>query len=199
MFYFLEFHLLHHNQLLFSVDALYKLVKATTHTPQRNTYFLKGTYLIFICPYMWLSWNPSSQTFRTAIYTGWPKKNNTENMSNIHNKVNTCISSKCKSQWTFIGQIHFRYLSAVISLNNYSFNILTYSYCIYAKNIISVCIILVSFGIVFFVGHPVYCVQRLACVATRCTQTRMHGALSLIPFTSKVWGQLLFHVYLCWT
>ena len=86
-------------------------------------------------------------------YTGWPKKNNTENMSNIHNKLNTCISSKCKWQWTVIGQIHFRYLSAVISLNNYLFNILTYSYCIYAKNIISVCIILVSFGIGFF-GPP---------------------------------------------
>ena len=71
-------------------------------------------------------------------------------MSNIHNKLNTCISSKCKSQWTVIGQIYFRYLSAVISLNNYLFNMLTYSYCIYAKNIISICIILVSFGIVFF-------------------------------------------------
>ena len=28
---------------------------------------------------------------------GGPKKNNTESMSNIHNKLNTCISSKCKS------------------------------------------------------------------------------------------------------
>ena len=71
----------------------------------------------------------------------------------MHDKLNTCISSKCKSQWTVIGQIHFRYLSAVISLNNYLFNILTYSYCIYAQNIISVCIILVSFGIGFF-GPP---------------------------------------------
>ena len=28
---------------------------------------------------------------------GWPKKNNTENMSDIHNKLNSCISSKYKS------------------------------------------------------------------------------------------------------
>ena len=33
-------------------------------------------------------------------YTGQGRvaqKNNTESMSNIHNKLNTCISSKCKS------------------------------------------------------------------------------------------------------
>ena len=37
--------------------------------------------------------------------TGWPKKNNTESMLNIHNTLNTYITSKCKSLWTIIGLI----------------------------------------------------------------------------------------------
>ena len=52
---------------------------------------------------------------------GGPKKNNTENISNIHNKLNTFISSKCKSLSTVIGT-NTVYLSAVI---NYLFNVHT--------------------------------------------------------------------------
>ena len=85
---------------------------------------------------------------------GGPKKNNTENMSNIHNKLNTCISSKCKSQWTVIGQIHFRYLSAVISRNNY-YLISLHIVIVYMPKI---SLVYVSFWLVsglFFLGHPI--------------------------------------------
>ena len=69
-----------------------------------------------------------SLNFRSqGTYREAKKKNNSENMSNIHNKLKTCISSKCRSLSTVIELIYTSSLSrsAVIRRNNYLFNVLT--------------------------------------------------------------------------
>ena len=53
---------------------------------------------------------------------------NPENISNMHNKLNTCISSKCKSLSTVIGLIQFIYQQLLII---YLMSIPVHSYCIY--------------------------------------------------------------------
>ena len=90
---------------------------------------------------------------RYVYIQGGPKKHNTESMSNIHNKLNTCISSKCKSLWTIIGR-SLLYLSAVISLNNYLISLHG------IKFVPKIALVSLSFWLVsvLFFGPPCICI-----------------------------------------
>ena len=84
------------------------------HDFTHSLYILLNLSVLRLCLWItdyglfaWISLTAMSRTyikilkvgFLVGLFggTGWPNKNNTKSMSNIHNKLNTCISSKCKS------------------------------------------------------------------------------------------------------
>ena len=86
---------------------------------------------------------------------GGPRKNNTESMSNIHNKLSTCISSKCNNYWTNI-TIYFIYQQLLALIIIYSVSLHSIQF-VPKMSLVSVSFCLVS--VLFFLGHPVWHVR----------------------------------------